>query len=151
MKHTSIVELIGKASYTLAQAMIKMFDGVAEIDLEWAENECDPTQHMTDVLRVLDTGSLAGLHFLNCGCIVFFSNEHVYINFCGIEHDEISSAEMSRRLIALKPLHYIDFDVHPIPFRLDKEEITHGADAEGWDNFLQKIDGIKFDWEHNNG
>ena len=146
MKDNSIIQLIAQASHTLAQAMIKMFDGVAEIDLEWLENECDPTQHMTDVLRVLDTASLAGLHFLNCGCIVFFSNEHVYINFCNNQHEELTSDEISRRLIDLKPLHYIDFDVHPIPFRLG--EVTNPLK---WEKFLENVAGVEFDWEHNNG
>tara|TARA_Y100000593_G_C4235488_1_gene299299 strand:+ start:414 stop:896 length:483 start_codon:yes stop_codon:yes gene_type:complete len=160
MNQRRILEFIHEASQTFAMALMLMWKGgVVGMDARWLDWGCDPTQHMTDLLKVLETQSVAGMHFLACGCIVVLTNEHVYVNGCNDQHKEsYTGADIARMLLELDPEHYDDpiggIENHPIPFSLEDEENPRDRLQHDirWENFMNAVKDIEFDFgERDNG
>ena len=146
-----IVKLISEASYGMTKALMALYNGFMQINIDWLSEECDPTQHMTDLLHVLDTVSVAGLHFLYCGCITFLTNDTVYISFCGRQHQPMTNAEIAEKLVNYSPLHYLNIDEHPTPFGTDGETIEPPEkellDYIKWELFQDTVKDVQFDFE----
>ena len=146
-----IVKLISEASYGMTKALMALYNGFMQISIDWLAEECDPTQHMTDLLHVLDTVSVAGLHFLYCGCITFLTNDTVYISFCGRQHQPMTNAEIAEKLVNYSPLHYLNIDEHPTPFGTDGETIHPPEkallDLIKWELFQDTVKDVQFDFE----
>ena len=146
-----IVKLISEASYGMTKALMALYNGFMQISIDWLAEECDPTQHMTDLLHVLDTVSVAGLHFLYCGCITFLTNDTVYISFCGRQHQPMTNAEIAEKLVNYSPLHYLNIDEHPTPFGTDGETIEPPEkellDYIKWELFQDTVKDVQFDFE----
>ena len=151
MIQKQIIQFISDASQSAAKALNVLYNGVMEVNIEWLAEECDPTQHMTDLLHVLDTVSVAGLHFLYCGCITFLTNETVYISFCGKQHQPMTNAEIAEKLVDYSPLHYVNINEHPIPFGIDGETIHPPEkallDLIKWELFQDTVKDVQFDFE----
>ena len=142
MIQNRITRFIHEASQSLALAMMLMFDkGVIGLETDWLERGCDPSQHLGDIMRVLDMQSVAGLSFMVCGCIVFLTNEHVYVN--GSEaHDPLPTGpEIAQKLVLYDPEHFDDINTHPIPF-----DLMGNAEEESiqWESMMEKL------WKGNN-
>ena len=147
MSQIQIIQQINKAGKALGIALMEMYQfGFVMMDKRWIDDGCDPAHHVVDLAKVLDTQTVGGMHFLACGCVVFMTNEHVYLNQCGEQHDEeMSSADIAQKLVDFDPYHYTDIDTHPIPFNLDVTE--HPKDTLLWEMFQESIKDVKFDFE----
>ena len=135
----------------MTKALMALYNGFMQISIDWLAEECDPTQHMTDLLHVLDTVSVAGLHFLYCGCITFLTNDTVYISFCGRQHQPMTNDEIAEKLVNYSPLHYLNIDEHPTPFGTDGETIEPPEkellDYIKWELFQDTVKDVQFDFE----
>ena len=151
MIQNQLIQFISQARLNITKALNILYDGVMGINIEWLAEECDPTQHMTDLLHVLDTVSVAGLHFLYCGCITFLTNETVYISFCARQHQPMTNAEIAEKLVDYSPLHYVNINEHPVPFGTDGETIHPPEkallDLIKWELFQDTVKDVQFAFE----
>ena len=146
MSQQRIIQQINKAGKALGIVLMEIYDVFVQLDKRWIDDGCDPAHHVVDLAKVLDTQTVGGMHFLACGCVVFMTNEHVYLNQCGFQHDtDMTSADIAQKLVDFDPYHYADIDTHPIPFNLDVTE--HPKDTLLWEMFQESIKDVKFDFE----
>ena len=149
MNQNRILQNIQRAAASLGIVLTELFGVFGSLDKRWLDEGCDPAHHTIDLMHVLETQSVAGMHFMACGCVVFMTNEHVYLNQCQIQHERsMSSAEIAQKLVLFDPEHYGDIDTHPIPFNLDEHEDPQ--DTMRWEMFKDAVKDITFDFEAGN-
>ena len=114
------------------------------------EKMCDPVHHMADLLHVMETQSVAGMHMMLCGCIALYTNQAFYLSACGNQHsvDYINDIDVMQELINLFPEHYAIHDQSTIPFELERKHNERELlEKIKWELFQDTVKDIEFDFE----